>query len=95
MLDDEPEIRWLAAEALAAIGWPAVEPVLRVLMRNGDRTLFRLGAHLVLRTVEGRYGSGVLQPVIDALEGVEPSITAPVAAQEALVRLMNDRLRAA
>lgn len=95
MLDEEPEIRWLAAEALSAIGWPAIEPLLHALVQMSGRTLFRLGAHMVLRTIEERDGGEVLRPVIKALEGVEPAMAAPIAAQEVLIRLMNDRFRAA
>ncbi len=87
MLDDDPEIRWLAADGIAAIGWPAVRPLLRALIAESDRTLFRLGAHHVLRTLEGRRADNVLRPVLRALESMEPSVEVPIAAEEVLYQL--------
>ena len=90
MLDEDPEIRWLAAEGLASIGPPAVVPLLRMLMAHANRTVLRMGAHFVLRKIASRDGDGALQPVLQALEGVEPSVEVPIAAEETLIALMQE-----
>lgn len=93
--DDDPEIRWLAGEALIATGPRCLVPLLHALVAHSDRTQFRQAAHFVLRGLEGRMGSGTLQPVLGALTGIEPSIEAPIAALETLGRLDNPRTQGA
>ncbi len=89
MDDEKPEIRWLAAEGLSAIGRAAIGPLLLALVEKADQPHFRAGAHFVLRTLEERGIDGDIALVLDALEGIQPSIEAPLAAEEALVRMAN------
>ncbi|MFN0145233.1 MAG: HEAT repeat domain-containing protein [Dehalococcoidia bacterium] len=83
LTDRHGGVRWLAAEALAAIGEPAVRPVLRGLLAHSDSPWLREGAHHVLRTLLTT-GPGEITPVVRALEGVEPAIGVMTAASDAL-----------
>lgn len=91
--DDDPQIRWLAGEALVATGSRSVAPLLKALVAHGDGTQFRQAAHFVLRSLENRTKDGQLQPVLDAMGGIEPSIEVPIAALDALVRMIENPRR--
>lgn len=77
-------IRWLAAEGLIALGSKGLVPLLRALIERSDSVWLRQGAHHVLHDLVGRVPEEVLQPVLAALEGVEPSLEVPLAAETAL-----------
>lgn len=80
-------VRWLAAEALANIGRPAVAPLLRALIDRPDSIWLQRGAHHVLVCTAGNSLDELIMPVLMALEDIEPSVTAPLAASDALVGL--------
>ncbi len=84
MEDERPGVRWVAAEGVIALGHRAVVPLLRALLGKADSAYFRLAAHHVLRALEGRGMDPYIQPVLKALDSVEPSITVPPAAEDAL-----------
>jgi hypothetical protein len=78
--DEKPAVRWLAGEALINLGHAALAPLLKGLEGHSDSIWFRDGAHHVLRSL---IRDGVAEeaiPVLDALEDLEPSIEAPIAA---------------
>jgi HEAT repeat protein len=85
--DDNFSIRWLAAEALVGLGESAVAPILRALMRHPDSVWLRQGAHHVLRSFSHYRQGSVVQPVVKALEEMEPILGVPIAAGKALTEL--------
>ncbi|MGD0765977.1 MAG: HEAT repeat domain-containing protein [Dehalococcoidia bacterium] len=90
-------VRWLAAQGLIALGPDCLRPLLRALTRNTDSMWLRGGAHHILRDLsEGhlrRDMTEIVKPVLSALEGVEPSAQAPMAARAALDSLPQRRRR--
>jgi HEAT repeat protein len=78
------DVRWLAAEGLIAIGHEALAPLLQVLVEHSDSLWLREGAHHVLHGIYKGDLTEILQPVIAALEGFEPSVETPPAAEKAL-----------
>lgn len=86
--DREFGVRWLAAEGLIVLGSRGLVPVLRALVEGSDSIRLRQGAHHVLHDLARRGDlTQVLQPVLAALEGIEPSLQVPVAAEAALEAL--------
>jgi hypothetical protein len=85
--DREFSVRWLAAEGLVAIGHRSIEPLLEALVERGDHQWLREGAHHVLKSLSKRSSDEALAPVLIALDGVEPELVVPPAAQAALKTL--------
>lgn len=85
--DPNFSVRWLAAEALVGLGEAALHPVLQALVLRPDSPWLRQGAHHILRSLAHAGYDGVLLPVLQALESVDPSLETPVAAEKALMRL--------
>ena len=103
--DARSGIRWLAAEGLIAIGREALPPLLQALIHQSDSEWLREGAHHVFRAwlrekerpvlhskADEEMGN-LISPVLQALEGIEPVIEMPRAAQVALDALnrVNER----
>lgn len=94
-LDDEQgDVRWVAARGLVKLGRRPLVPLLQALMAHGDSPRLRWGAHYVLRRMRGRDLDVLLNPVLAALEGVEPAVAAPLAAEAALEELTQTGLAA-
>ena len=85
--DNMFDVRWLAAEGLIRIGRKTVVPSLKVLIRHPDSYWLREGIHHVLHDVNRGNLDKTLRPVLTALEGPEPSLEAPQAAQAAIYAL--------
>ncbi len=89
-------MRWLASEALAALGEAALGPLLDALVHHGDSLLLRRGVHRSLREIADKTVHPevreILKPVLAALESVEPSAVGPVAARNALTELQQHGL---
>jgi nucleotide-binding universal stress UspA family protein len=81
------DVRWLAAEGLIDIGHDAVVPLLRALVKRPDSLWLREGAHHVLHDMPKEDLRDVLQPVLAAMEDIEPSLEIAPAAYAALERL--------
>jgi HEAT repeat protein len=81
------DVRWLAAEGLIRIGDKAIVPLLRAVVGRQDSYWLREGAHHVLHDIEKGRLDEALQPVLRALEDVEPSVEVPYAAEKALEAL--------
>jgi HEAT repeat protein len=91
-LEDEVfDVRWLAAKGLIALRGEGLVPLLRALLERSDSLWLREGAHHVFHDlVRGRPDLGdVLQPLLVALEDVEPSLEVPIAAAAALDKLIR------
>jgi hypothetical protein len=94
-LDDQRfDVRWLAAKGLIELGRDGIIPLLRSLEQGSwDNVWLREGAHHILRTqIRGPLGL-IIAPVVAALEGMEPSVTVPLAAYNALSTLLDQRQR--
>jgi HEAT repeat protein len=89
--DDEFGVRWLAAEGLILLGGDGLEPVLRALIKRSDSVLLRQGAHHVLRALAKSGFREVLRPVLAALDGLEPWLQVPLAAEDARDALARTR----
>jgi pyruvate-formate lyase-activating enzyme len=92
MDDDEPAVRWLAARALVALGRDALEPVLLELEQGANNAWMRTGVHHVLHALleKGAVDTEEVEPVLEALENLEPRVEAPVAAYHALRKLRGE-----
>jgi len=82
--NDDPGIRWAAAEALIAREHEAVKPVLIALIANNNSQFVREGAHQVLSEIDEEPAKSVLAPIVKALEDGVPALEAPVLAKKAL-----------
>jgi hypothetical protein len=95
--DREFGVRWLAAGGLVALGSKGLVSLLRALVEHSGSVRLRQGAHHVLHDLaRHRDLTEVLQPVLAALDGIEPSLQVPVAAEaalEALMRMNSSRTR--
>ena len=89
LTDKKFEVRWLAAEGLIRIGRRAIVPLLEALVKHADSYWLREGIHHVLHDINRGKIRKVLRPVLGALEGTEPSLEAPLAAQAALDDLIK------
>jgi HEAT repeat protein len=87
------DVRWLAAEGLTAIGHEALVPLLYALKEHSDSLWLREGVHHVLHNTEGGHVNKILGPVLIALEGFEPSVETPLAAELALESLTKNIVR--
>jgi HEAT repeat protein len=86
--DGDFDIRWLAAEGLIAMGRAAWPPLLRALIQRAGSVWLRNGAHHILTSFFEPEVRALLAPVILALEGGEPELTVPSAAQRLLRTLL-------
>jgi HEAT repeat protein len=91
--DEEFGIRWLAAEGLILLGFEGLGPLLRALIEHADSVSLRQSAHHVLSTLSRRGLREVLRPVLAALEGLEPSLQVPLAAEDARDALARAKKR--
>jgi hypothetical protein len=87
--DKKFDVRWLAAEGLIAIGKQAVVPLLRALVDNPKSIWLREGAHHVMHDMDRGDWDEILRPVMKAIEGMEPSLEVPEAAEKVLNILEN------
>ena len=92
-LDDRNgDVRWLAAEAVAALGRDGLQPLLAALLQRAQSCWFCEGAHHVCHTLVKRKKLGpILRPLLAALRESEPEVAAPPAAYAALARLRELR----
>jgi HEAT repeat protein len=90
--DEIAGVRWIAGEALIAIGWEGVRQVLVVLLRKSDTTAICTSAHHVLSHFAKHRSGEFLKPVLERLEGVEPAVSVPIAALTALGHLRRSDL---
>ncbi|HOJ76422.1 MAG TPA: HEAT repeat domain-containing protein [Phycisphaerae bacterium] len=85
--DEDSGIRWVAAEALIAIGKPVIRPLLNALAHEHGSPEFREAVHHVLHDLRNSRNRRVIEPVLEALSGPAPAVSAPVAAMKALRKI--------
>lgn len=88
--DNNFDVRWLAAEGLIDRGRKALKPLMKALIEGSDSVALREGAHHVLFDLSHGSLREVVLPVLQALEGVEPSVVVPLKAR-ALLDVIGNR----
>ncbi|NWG02848.1 MAG: DUF302 domain-containing protein [Syntrophaceae bacterium] len=89
--DDEFDVRWLAAVGLIGMNIKGLKPLLQALMKRGDSTLLREGAHHVIHDLAKGELRKYLVPLKVALEDIEPAVEVPQAAYNALDMLEKEK----
>lgn len=84
LMDDDFVVRWIASEALTHLGATSLVPLLRALETNSSSVWLRKGAHRVLRVQASGQLAPALDPVLRALDDVEPALAVPIACAHAL-----------
>lgn len=88
LLDDSISVHWVATEALIKYGRDAILPLLEGITRHFDSMRFRQGAYHILHVFERFHQLDPdVQEVLEALRDIEPSISAPWAAERAIEKL--------
>jgi hypothetical protein len=87
--DQDFGVRWLAAEGLIGLKRAGLAPLLQALAEHPDSVWIGEGAHHVSRTLVDHDLHDLIAPVLVALDGVEPVLGAPGAAQAALKALTH------
>jgi hypothetical protein len=86
--DRDGDVRWLAAEGVAALGRDALQPLLAALLEGSKPSWLYEGAHHVCHTLVKRRELGpILRPLLAAVRESEPEVAVPPAAYTALSRL--------
>jgi HEAT repeat protein len=85
------DVRWLAAEGLISIGKKALVPLLEALLERSDSPWMREGAHHVLHDIDNSGISEIILPILNALEGMEADLEAPIMAEAALSKLRQSK----
>jgi hypothetical protein len=88
--DDMFDVRWLASEALMAIGHKAIVPLLGALAKKPESLWLREGAHHFFHGIDMSTIRNVLMPVRQALEDVDSPLKLPFAVDEALKALTGN-----
>jgi len=84
MEDEDHDIRWTAMKGLIALERAGLEPLLQALTKDFDSVWLREGAHHILNVMKKKkYLRQPCLQVLQALEGVEPEVTVPWAAEAA------------
>jgi HEAT repeat protein len=88
LMDDSIEIHWAASEALIALGKSAMPSLLKGITRHFDSYRFRHGAYHILHAFDSKHLLDEdTRPVFESLRTIEPSVSAPWAAEAALEAL--------
>ena len=87
LADEDYAVAWMAARALASMGAPVVEDVLRLLLRAPDTPRLMETAGYVLRAQTNPQVKGILAPVIHSMHDVDYRVVVPLAVDHALAQL--------
>jgi HEAT repeat protein len=88
LADPDCDVRWLAAEALAALRRDGLQPLLAALLERAQSCWLCEGAHHVCHALVKRRELGpILRPVLAALNESERELAVPPAAYAALSKL--------
>ena len=84
LMDESGDVRWVAAEALAAIGREGLRPLLKVLVKNADSFELREAAHVAISLLRNADHRKMLSGVYHALKNGNPPGVVMVEAAEAM-----------
>lgn len=85
LVDESINVHWAASEALIKYGHSAILPLLEGITRHFDSMRFRQGAYHILHMLERSHQLDTyVQEVLEALRDIEPSVSAPWAAERAI-----------
>jgi vesicle coat complex subunit len=88
LLDDDMDVRWVAADALIEMEQHSIKPVLEIVEEHFDSVLLREAAHHVLHSLkEAKLLDEEIEEVLQSLNVHELSTRAAFAATRALDRL--------
>jgi len=93
--DENGDVRWVAAEGLAAIGRESLRPLLRTLVADADSFELRDAAHVAISLLHGEDQLDLLAPVYRALKDGRSAEVVMTAAAEALEALTGKEESAA
>ncbi len=86
--DTDGDVRWVAAEALIALGRGGLPPLLARLLEPGQsRWLCEAARHICHALVKRRRLAPLLRPLLEAYDQFEPQVFVPLAAFTALSKL--------
>jgi HEAT repeat protein len=86
--DRDNDVRWLAAEGVAALGQEGLTPLLAALLERSKSCSICEGAHHICVTLAKKRKLGpILRPLVSALQEPEPELAVPSAAYAALSKL--------
>jgi HEAT repeat protein len=88
--DSDAEVRWLAAEGLVSMGRDGLPALLQAMVQHPSAFWLRSGARHVLRGLRDRGLGDLVEPVLEAQEGVEPGLQVPRAAIKVLDKMRCD-----
>ncbi len=80
---DDHDVRWMAAEALIALGNEGLKQTLVALLSKAESVSVREAAHHVLSHFAKRKSKAFLKPVLAAYRSYEPAVSLPAAALKA------------
>ena len=93
LLDDSINVHWVATEALINYGRDALLPLLEGITRHFDSMRFRQGAYHILHVFDRSHQlDPEVKQVLEALRDVEPSVTAPWAAERAIEHFLEQEM---
>ena len=75
--DEDPDVRWVAGEALIALGKTGLPALLMGLIRHSNSVGFLRAAHHVLHDLAPKHSDVPLSEVLSAIDAAEPAIAAP------------------
>jgi len=87
LTDENAGIRWRSAEALVSIGTASLPAVLHKLASEKITPWLRISALAVLRGFGDKKTTRLIHPLIEAMEGREAAIEAPVIARQTLEQI--------
>ena len=85
--DDDFDVRWLAGQALAALGREGLRPLLLALADRPHSPTLQEGAYHVCHRLSQRQAYRLVKPVLAALRALEPELVIPAAVRAALNEL--------
>jgi hypothetical protein len=88
--DEDPGIRWLAAEGLISLGKQGVITTLEGLISNFDSVYFRHGAHHVFKEYSKKHPSPEIKKLLSSLLRSDSGFYSPVMALRLLRKFRKD-----
>jgi HEAT repeat protein len=91
--DEEPDVRWVAAEGLISLGKSGVITILEGLISNIDSMNVRKGAHHVLKEFSKNNPSPELNKLLSTLTKADSELFSPMVALKFLRKLREESKR--